>query len=73
MLLLLQLCVLSVNYCVILSGLFLVSFCDRGWLCVSLVSVCALCLNYCVMLYVFLCVVVFVCLCVIACFVRSIV
>ena len=30
----LNVCVLSVNYCVILDGFGLACFCDCGWLCV---------------------------------------
>ena len=38
----LSVCVLSVNYCVILSGFILVCFCDCGW-CVILVNVFVCC------------------------------
>ena len=47
----LNVCVLSVNYCVILYGFVLVCFCDCGWLCVCEFGycVCVLCLMYCVL------------------------
>ena len=53
----LNVCVLSVNYCVILYGFVLVCFCDCGWLCVCamLVNVCVLCLIYCVLCVLLCC------------------
>ena len=71
----LKVCVLFVNDCVILYGFFLLGFCDCGWLCVMLVNVfvlerCVVCDVLCEM-YVFLwlcvlCVVVWLCGCVCA-------